>query len=277
MSAPAEPGSIFPGPCRVRWARPETPDTVTLALDPVGVRPQPFAPGQFNMLYAFGVGEVPISVSGDPAAGGPLLHTVRAVGAVTQAICAAEPGQVLGLRGPFGSSWEIEAAEGRDVVIVAGGIGLAPLRSAVYGVLSRRDRYGEVALLVGARSPADLLYRDEMETWRAAIHVGVTVDHADTAWPGSVGVVTELLPGATFDPGRATALICGPEVMMRVAARALADMGVSPERIRVSLERNMKCAVGHCGHCQLGPAFVCKDGPVLPYAQMERLMAIREV
>jgi NAD(P)H-flavin reductase len=277
-AAPAEraaAGAMAPRPFRVTRRRRETRDTWTLELEPVagdGLEP---APGQFTMLYAFGVGEVPISVSGDP--GGPLVHTVRAVGAVTEAICAAEPGAVLGVRGPFGNSWPVDAARGSDVVIVAGGIGLAPLRPALSAILALRSRYGEVALLYGGRTPGDLLYRDELERWRSEIQVGVTVDTAGTDWRGNVGVVTKLISGATLDPSSATAFLCGPEIMMRFAVEALLERGLPPERIFLSMERNMSCGLGFCGHCQLGPTLICRDGPVYSYDVLAPLVGVREL
>ncbi len=231
------------------------------------------------MLYAFGVGEVPISTSGAPNAGGELTHTIRAVGPVTTALCAAEPGDVLGVRGPFGTTWPLEQAAGGDLVVIAGGIGLAPVRPAVYHALAHRDDYGAVGLLVGARTPSDLLYVPELEQWRARfdLEVGVTVDSAAGDWHGRVGVVTRLIPGAAFDPATATALVVGPEIMMRFTVAALLERGVPKERIYISMERNMRCGVGHCGHCQLGPLLICRDGPVFRYDEIEPLMEVREL
>lgn len=271
-------GPMTPRRSRVRGRRRETPDTVTLWIEPLDGDAAPFRPGQFNMLYAFGVGEVPISFSGDPGVAGA-VHTIRAAGAVTRALCAMPAGATLGVRGPFGTGWDLARAEGRDVVVLAGGIGLAPLRSAVYEILARRDRFGRVSILVGARSPDLILYRDELLVWqsRADLHVGVTVDAADPTWRGDVGVVTQLLSRAPFDPKDAVGLVCGPEVMLRVSAATLVDAGVSPDRIRVSLERNMKCAIGQCGHCQFGPVFVCRDGPVFPYERVASLLNVREL
>jgi NAD(P)H-flavin reductase len=279
MQAQAElpaPEPMTPSPYRVRQRRRELPDTVTLALEPLDGPTPACAPGQFNMLYAFGVGEVPISISGDPRSPSPLLHTVRAVGAVTRALCQARRGDLVGVRGPFGTGWELERAAGGDVMIVAGGIGLAPLRPVIYQLLAERDRYGAVSLLVGARSPATLLYQRELRAWRSRfdLQVEVTVDHAERGWRGNVGVVTELLGALPLDPAT-TALVCGPEVMMRLTAAALTDRGVPPAAIRVSLERNMKCAVGHCGHCQLGPVLVCRDGAVFDYQRVAPLLATR--
>jgi NAD(P)H-flavin reductase len=231
------------------------------------------------MLYAFGVGEVPISTSGLAEDGAALTHTIRAVGPVSSALCASEPGAVIGVRGPFGTTWPLEAAAGGDLVIVAGGIGLAPVRPALYHALAHREDYGAVCLLVGARTPADLLYVAELEQWRSRfdLEVGVTVDSAAGDWRGRVGVVTKLIPGAAFDPGAATAFVVGPELMMRFTVAALAERGMPKERIHVSLERNMRCGVGHCGHCQLGPYLICRDGPVFRQDEVEALLEVREL
>lgn len=270
-------GPMVPVRHRVASVRRELPDTVTLALEPLDAPLTRFRAGQFNMLWGFGTGEVPISVSGDPTSVGPLLHTIRAVGPSTRALCRLEPGAVVGARGPFGSHWDVAGAVGHDVVIVAGGIGLAPLRPVVLEILARRADFGRVALLVGARSPHDILFPDELERWRSRLDldVYVTVDHADAAWRGDVGVVTRLLPRAPVDPTDTVAFVCGPEIMMRFAAAGMVDMGVPDTRIRVSLERNMQCAIAHCGHCQLGPTFVCREGPVYPYSVAGPLMAVR--
>ena len=271
-----EHGPMAPRPFRVVRRRRETADTWTLALEPVDGPPLQVAPGQFTMLYAFGIGEVPISVSGDVT--GPLVHTVRAVGAVTRTICAPRP-TVLGVRGPFGNAWPVDAAEGCDVVIVAGGIGLAPLRPALYEVLRRREAFGEVVLLYGSRTPAELLFRRELERWRGRfdLQVGVTVDRGLDGWRGEVGVVPKLVGSARFDPDRAVAMVCGPEIMMRFAAEALLARGLPPERVHVSMERNMRCGLGHCGHCQLGPTLICRDGPVYRWDEIEPLMEVREL
>ena len=238
-----------------------------------------FLPGQFNMLYAFGVGEVPISISGDPAATDRIVHTIRAVGHVSEALARLKRGDIVGVRGPYGSTWPIQEAAGCDVMVIAGGIGLAPLRPVLYHLMHQREQYGRVALLYGARNPAHLIYRKELDAWRATpdLQVRVTVDHADPDWVGDVGLVTKLLPKINVDPVDTVAMICGPEVMIRFTALALIDMGVAPERIFVSLERNMKCAVGWCGHCQFGPHFICKDGPVFPFERIRSIMGLREI
>ena len=280
MATVAEPGAagaFVPVPFRVADRRRDTGDTWTLALEPVGGG-FAVAPGQFVMVWAFGVGEVPISVSGPPEQPGePVVLTVRDVGAVTHAICSSEPGAVLGLRGPLGNSWPVEAAEGGDVVVVAGGIGLAPLRPVVLHTLAHRDAYQNVWVLYGARTPQDLLYRDELESWRYEVGVDVTVDAADSDWIGIVGVVPQLISRADFRPEAVTAFVCGPEVMIHFTVEALQERGVPDERIFLSLERDMRCGVGLCGHCQLGPTLICRDGPVYTQAQVARFMEVREL
>jgi NAD(P)H-flavin reductase len=271
---------FVPHPYRVERAKRETSDMVTLEIVPVaGTAVPASAPGQFNMLYAFGVGEVAISMSGDPADTSKFVHTVRSVGAVSGAISAMKAGAVLGVRGPYGTAWPVEVAEGSDVVIVAGGLGMAPLRPAVYRILANRERYGRVVLLYGARNPKDILYPQEIGQWRRSLDLAieVTVDHADTKWRGNVGVVPALLRRVSFDPMHTVAMVCGPEVMMRFTAAALRDAGVTPDRIYLSMERNMKCAVGLCGHCQFGPTFICKDGAVMTFERIAPLLAVREI
>jgi NAD(P)H-flavin reductase len=262
---------------RVVERREETHDTVTLLLEPRDGRPLRHAAGQFTMLDAFGVGEVPISISGDPTRAGLLEHTVRDVGAVTRALVRSRPGDVLGVRGPYGTGWRVADAAGGDLVVVAGGIGLAPLRPALLEVLDRRADFGRVALLVGARTPDDLLFADQLTAWAAEVDVQVTVDVGGPGWSGRVGLVTSLLPLVGFDPQRTRALVCGPEVMMRFVATALLDRGVPPSRVRLSMERNMRCGTGLCGHCQLRELFLCVDGPVLPYDRLAPLMSVREL
>ncbi len=257
----------------------ETHDTWTLTLDPGG--PFPFEPGQFNMLYAFGAGEAPISISGDPAEPERLVHTIRAVGAVTRALTAISAGATVGVRGPFGTPWPVAAARGGDAIVVSGGLGMAPLRPVLYSLLADREAFGKVALVYGARAPSDLLFPEELHAWRARfdmqVYVTVDSDKAESPWMGDVGVVTALLPRVNFDPANSTAFVCGPEVMMRYAALALVDLDLPPEKIYLSAERNMQCAVGHCGHCQYGPDFVCKDGPVYPYPALAPRLRIREL
>jgi NAD(P)H-flavin reductase len=280
VPVPRDSAALLPRPFRVTRARRELVDVWTLELEASdGEGPVRFQPGQFTMIYVFGVGEVPLSISGDPAQPEVLVHTVRAVGAVTRAVCAAKKDDVLGVRGPYGEGWPLEAALGRDVVIMAGGLGLAPLRPLVRAVVARRGAFGRVVLLIGARTPASLLFARELARWRARFDLDVraTVDAGDPKWNGDVGVITTLIPRAPFGFATTTAFVCGPEVMMRFAAADLVLRGVPPDKVFLSMERNMKCAVGVCGHCQFGPAFVCKDGPVFSYAGIETSLRIREV
>jgi len=268
---------MTPQPFVVSAREQDTVDTWTLTLEALDGDGPVVAPGQFVMVYVFGIGEVPISVSGPAWRPGPVVLTVRAVGAVTAAVCGSEPGTVLGLRGPFGNSWPIEDATGGDVVVVAGGIGLAPLRSLVLTTVERRSEYGEVSLLYGARTPGDLLYTRQLDEWRDAIAVDVTVDAADAGWPGRVGVVPKLVAGADFDADETTAFVVGPEIMMRYTVEALTERGLAPERAHLSMERHMRCGVGLCGHCQLGLTLICRDGPVYSWAELEPWLMVREL
>jgi len=256
----------------------ETADTVTFALDATA-HPWPFLPGQFNMLWRFGQGEVPISISGDPARPGRLVHTVRGVGGVTRPMLELTPGDMIGARGPYGVGWPVQAAEGADVVVVAGGIGLAPLRPAIYHLLANRERYGRVLVLYGARGPREVLFAEELRGWRGRfdVEVDVTVDRAGADWRGPVGVVTRLMERAVFDPDDAVVMTCGPEIMMRFVAREAEHQGVPPERIWLSMERSMKCAIGVCGHCQWGRDFLCRDGPVLRFDRVSERLSVRQL
>ncbi|NUV62554.1 FAD/NAD(P)-binding protein [Streptomyces sp. CAI-85] len=267
--------SLVPVPHRLVDRQEEAPGTVTLVMEPVEEPLPPFAPGRFAMVYAFGAGEIPLSVSriGD---GGRLTHTVRAVGAVSRALCGLRIGEAVGMRGPFGLGWDLAAARGQDLLVVAGGIGLAPLRPVVHAVLDEVHAYGRLNVLAGARTPGDLLYQDEFPGWGRPF-CAVTTDLPSAAWTGRVGVVTTLLGEARFTPADTTAFVCGPEAMIRATARALIHRGVRPDRVQVSLERNMRCAVGHCGHCQLGPLLLCRDGPVVTHDRAESLLTVREL
>ena len=259
--------------------RRESHDTFTLELEPPEGRPFVFSPGQFNMLYAFGAGESAISISGDPDRTGTLVHTIRSVGTVTEHLTAARKGDAIGVRGPFGRGWPVETARGRDLVVVAGGIGLAPLRPMILAALNHRALYRRVVVLVGARTPSDLIYQRELQRWRGHLdaQVEVTVDRGDAAWRGDVGVVTTLLRRVDLDPARTTAMLCGPEIMMRFAVRELTARGVPASDVFVTLERNMKCGIGFCGHCQLGPRFLCKDGPVFRHDELGDALDVREL
>lgn len=276
MNAHADP--MLPQPFTIKKVKAETYDTFTFELSN-GNGGLSFAPGQFNMLYVFGVGEIPISISGDPGKPETLIHTTRAVGIVTKGMRRLQVGDTIGVRGPYGTSWPVKKAIGNDVVIVTGGIGLAPLRPAMYDIMANREKFGNVVLLYGARSPEDILYLKEIKSWRARLdlNVHVTVDRAVGDWLGNVGVVTTMIPKAPFDPHNTVALICGPEIMIRFTVLELIKRGVPEEKIFVSMERNMKCGIGFCGHCQFGQEFVCKDGPVFSYPEIKDLLDIREV
>lgn len=264
----------------VRTVSRETPDTYTLVLEPQnGVPLASYQPGQFGMLWSFGVGEAPISMSGDTADSSKLVYTIRSVGQVSRALVTTPPGTAVGVRGPFGAGWPLDPARGRDVIIVAGGIGLAPLRPAIYRVLHNRSEYGRLIILYGTRHPRDLLFRKELARWarEPQTQVLTTVDVGGQQWRGNVGVVTTLFRYAQLRPSQSIAMICGPEIMMRFAARELETHGMAYSNIYLSMERNMKCAVGFCGHCQWGPHFICKDGPVFPYNRIRSLLGHHEL
>ncbi len=278
MTARQQTDPLVPRPVLVRAKRVECLDTVTLELAAPHSSEFAFRPGQFNMLYVYGVGEIPVSVSGDPNHPVTLFHTIRATGAVSRALIEAESGDVLGLRGPYGSAWPLESARHGDVLILAGGIGLAPLRPLLYELARHRSQYRNVTLLYGTRLPETILYRDllaSLAQWR--IDTYVTVDSATPGWTGNVGVVTSQMSKAVFDPQGTTVFMCGPEVMMRFAVRTVLDAGIPEQNVHLSLERNMKCAIRQCGRCQLGPVFVCRDGPVFPLPRIWRLLNIQEL
>jgi len=226
-----------------------------------------FHGGQFNMLYLFGVGEVAISIVSDPDEHECLDHTIRVAGRVTSAIAKLGIGDSLGIRGPFGRGWPLEEARGKDIVVVTGGLGCAPVVGAIEYIFRRRTNYRAVRILHGVKSPHDLLYRERFDTWRHQpdTEVYLTSDRPDKSWQYHVGVVTELFHEVRIDPARTVVLMCGPEIMMRLGAPILLDRGVPPSAIHVSLERHMECGIGLCGHCQMGPYFLCKDGPVMSY------------
>ena len=253
--------------------------TLELDVDPSRTEWRGFKPGQFNMLYAFGVGEVAISISGDASDNHHLVHTIRAVGAGSRALVNLEPGSPVGIRGPFGNSWPVEQAIGKDVLLVAGGLGLAPVRPALYHLLKNRQQYGKIALLYGARSPEEILFQQELNQWQkqADLDIYITVDHATRSWTGNVGLVTRLFPEITVDRANTVAMLCGPEVMMRACGNELEQQGCDAEQIHLSMERNMKCAIGFCGHCQYGKHFICKNGPIFPFASIRPLLSIREI
>ena len=274
----AAPDAPLPRPFRIVATWRETRDTMTFELEPLDGDGLPFAAGQFTMLQVFGAGEVPISISGDPSRPDRLVHTIRDVGGVTRALCEAREGDVLGVRGSYGRGWGVSEGAGGDIVIVAGGIGLAPLRPAVLETVAARHRFRRVHLLYGARTEEDLLFQADLDVWSGlGVEVAVIVDRAATTWTGRVGLVTELIRDAPFDPARTLALVCGPELMMRYVAAELISLGVAADRIRLSLERNMRCGVGLCGHCQLREYLLCVDGPVLPLDAVRSQLAVREL
>jgi NAD(P)H-flavin reductase len=271
---------LLPAWAEVTAIQPEVEGIATFWLrfeDPDLHAAYAFRPGQFNMLYVPGYGEAAISISSDPLYRDSFGHTIRFVGNVTRAISRLKIGDKVGVRGPFGTCWPIESMEGNDIIIAAGGIGLPPLRPAIYHILRNRSKYGHVHLLYGARTPGDLLYTGEFDEWRKAdIQVQVTVDRADETWQGQVGVVPMLFYRFRIDPNRSSVLTCGPEVMIRFVVFEALARRLPTDQIFVSLERNMKCGQGFCGHCQLGPFFICKDGPVFPYTALEPYFSVED-
>jgi NAD(P)H-flavin reductase len=278
VQAAADPMVTHPVMIRkVIW---ENDDTFTLSLDLGDALPDyRFLPGQFNMVYLYGTGEVAISISSDPAKTATLDHTIHRVGTVTTALAQRKRGDVIGLRGPFGSHWPVEAGRGKDVCIVTGGIGLAPLRPLIYSILHNRDAYGRVIVMYGGRSPLDLLYRVELEKWGNdhRVETLVTVDRGDSSWKGNIGVVTALFSYIKLDARNTVAYVCGPEVMMKYTVVELEHRGIPSDQVFLSMERNMKCAVGFCGHCQFGPTFICKEGPVYPLPKIRHLLDRKEL
>lgn len=238
-----------------------------------------FLPGQFNMLYAFGAGDVPMSIVSDPEDGNVIGHTLRTVGPVTHALGALSEGDVLGMRGPFGSHWPLEEAKGKEVLILTGGLGCAPTLGALHYLFRRREDYGPIKIVHGVKAPKDLILHRQFEAWRnyPDTEVHLTADHSHGRWKHKVGLVTHLLTDLKLDAPNTLVMMCGPEVMMHFAIKELIWKGISSDRIYLSLERNMKCALGFCGHCQFGPQFICKDGPVLRYDRIQHFFRIKEV
>lgn len=234
-----------------------------------------FKPGQFNMVGLPGMGEAPISISSEPSRRESFDHTIRAVGNVTRALANLEEGDEVMIRGPYGSSWPMEKAKGKDILIVAGGIGLAPLRSFIFHIFENRADFGYLEILYGARTPDDMLYTQEFPQWRKQekVKLLLTVDQVPEgeAWEYGIGVVTELFDFVEIPPASGIALTCGPEIMMRFVTMGLLQRGFSPGRVYLSMERRMKCGIAHCGHCQIGPKYVCQDGPVFTYRALRGL------
>ncbi len=271
---------LLPSEVEVVGRTEERPAVVTLRLrftDPARHAAFRFAPGQFNMLYLHGVGEVPISVSSDPDERRDFAHTVRAVGRVTRPLAGLAPGGRLGLRGPFGRGWPLRRAEGRDLVLITGGLGCAPTVSVINYVMHRRQRFGHVTIMQGVKHSDDLFWRDQYAAWDAQpdTDVWLAADEAGPGWPGHVGLVTALFDRARLRPDTSIAMMCGPEAMMRACVRELLARGFAEDGVWLSLERNMHCAVARCGHCQMGPRFVCRDGPVFAYAEIKELFGVR--
>lgn len=271
--------SMVPDVFAVGGVTKETADTWTLELKPSAGNAFRFAPGAFNMVYVFGTGEIPLSISGDPSKPEQLVHTIRSVGAVSQKISQLKTGERLGVRGPFGSSWPLETAQGKDLLLVAGGLGIAPLRPVIYHALAHRQSYGRILLIYGTRTPAEIIYRDELTAWqhKEDIDVEITLTRAGPEWHGHVGVVTTLIPEARMVPSRTVAMVCGSEVLMRSTVNQLLNYDFSPGNIFISMERNMKCALGFCGHCQFGPHFICKNGPIFRYDHIRHFFETREI
>jgi NAD(P)H-flavin reductase len=280
VAAPVAADPMMTHPVMIRRVIWENDDTFTLSLDLSDALPEyRFQPGQFNMVYLYGLGEVAISISSDPARTGTLDHTIHRVGTVTTALAHKKRGDIIGLRGPFGSSWPVEAGRGKDICIVTGGIGLAPLRPLIYSILRERDAFGRVIVMYGGRSPLDLLYRVELEKWgnEHQVEVLVTVDRGDSSWKGHIGVVTTLFSYIKLDARNTVTYVCGPEVMMKYTVDELERRGIPSDQVYLSMERNMKCAVGFCGHCQFGPTFICKEGPVYPLPRIRQLLDRKEL
>jgi len=238
-----------------------------------------FKPGQFNMLYLFGVGEVPISIVSDPLGETLIDHTIRAVGRVTDGLSALQPGAQIGLRGPFGNGWPLSKAQGRDLVIVTGGLGCAPVVAVINYVLMRREQFGRLTIIQGVKHADDLIWRQRYDYWKQLPNTSVLIaaDEGGPLWPFHRGRVTDLFDQVELDPARSIGFLCGPEPMLKVASEALCDHGIAPFDLYLSMERNMQCALGHCGHCQYGADFLCKDGPVLSYRHLRDRLGKRGV
>jgi NAD(P)H-flavin reductase len=267
----------LPHPAKIVDRIQESGSIFTLRLrfsDPVQQQAYRFQPGQFNMVYMPGVGEVPISLSSDPEEKEYLAHTIRVAGRVTEGLSRLKRGDEIGLRGPYGRGWALESAEGRDVIIVTGGLGCAPVIAVIHYVLKRRERFRRLVILQGVKHSGDLIWRSSYERWAQApdTQVLIAANATEALWPWHVGSPIDLVSQAAFDPARSVAMICGPEGMIVAAAKALAARGLAEADIHVSLERNMQCALGLCGHCQLGGHFLCKNGPIFTYPEVKFLL-----
>jgi len=236
-------------------------------------------PGQFNMIYIHGVGEVPISVSDIDYEARVVAHTVRFVGSVTKAFSILEKDSLIGFRGPYGIGWPMDLAIGRNLILIAGGIGLPPLRPVIREVAKNRAMYRKLFILYGARTPDDLIYRHEYRDYESIpdTEFYITVDKSNNDWKGRVGVVTDLISLINIDPSETLVFVCGPEIMMKFAVKELLKKGFKGNKIFLSLERRMKCGVGLCGHCQMGPYFVCRHGPVFPLWFISRYFWVDQI
>lgn len=273
---------FVPYTAKILSKRQETPNIFTYTLkieDPDYAQSYSFLPGQFNMLYVFGVGEVPISIASDPSQSESLEHTIRVVGNVTKLLGKMEAGETLGIRGPFGSHWPLEEAKDKDLIFITGGLGCAPVTGAIQYALKRRNQYGAIKILHGVKKRHDLIYQKKFKAWKAHPNTQVllTSDQEDRHWKYQVGVVTNLVDEIEINPEKTVVMICGPEIMMRFAVKNLQARGIANENIYLSLERNMKCALGFCGHCQYGPHFICKQGPVVSFDKMEPFFFHKEI
>ena len=265
----------LPNPAEIIARTQESSTIFTLKtrfIDPIH-HPVSFLPGQFNMLYLYGVGEVAISISSDESDQCCLSHTIRAVGRVTKALQALQPGDEVGIRGPYGQGWPLERAQAKDIVIVTGGLGCAPTVSVINYILARRKQFGVLNILQGVKHSDDFIFKKQYAKWRQNIdtNVYIAADLAGPHWPWGVGYVTDMIQTLALDPDKTIAMMCGPEMMMHAAINALVNKGMQEESIYLSMERNMACGIGHCGHCQYGGLFVCKDGPIFAYPTIKAL------
>jgi len=278
-SQKAPEGCMIPKPMRIESIVDETYNVRTFRLLPTDGGKVEYSPGQFNMLFVFGVGEIPVTASSDPYQSDYLDHTIRAVGSVTNVMFSLKAGDHIMVRGPFGTKWPMANMRGKDVMVVGGGIGLNPLKSVIVGMAKRRPDYGRLYILHGARTPQDLLFTRDYEEWRNIpdSEFLVSVDAGDEKWKGNVGVVTTLFDKFSFDPGKTVALLCGPEVMMYFTAKELIKRGLPSASLYLSMERHMRCGLGFCGHCQTGPFFVCKNGPIFAYDSISRFFGVKQI
>lgn len=256
--------------CRVIDNVRESMDVFSITLEAPLERPYRFKAGQFNMLYGFGIGESAISISSSPQAHETITHTIRTVGSVTNHLAKLKTGDMLAIRGPYGTAWPITQAKGKSVLLIAGGIGIAPLKPVIHELIKHRSLYKNITVLYGTRTPNDLIFQSEYSDWKKNITFDYIVDHADLNWHGNIGVVTSLIQSHLNEPQDTVIMMCGPEVMMRFCLLECVQSGVPVSNIYLSMERNMQCGFGQCGHCQWGPYFICKDGPVMQFSAIER-------